>query len=228
MYASGAAESLVGAALCSSPAARRAVFLVSKVLPQHAGRTALPRACRASLKRLGTDTLDLYLLHWRGSVPLAETVEAMEHLVRDGLVGAWGVSNFDVDDLSDLQDAGGTACATNQILYNLARRGPEFALLPAMAASNMPCMAYSPVEQGRLPQSGALAEVAGRHHVAPLQIALAWLLRRPDIIAIPKAGTVAHVEQNRQAADLLLSAAELARLDAQFAPPTRRRALEML
>jgi diketogulonate reductase-like aldo/keto reductase len=227
-YANGAAESLVGEALCSSPESRRALFLVSKVLPRNAGRTALPRACRASLKRLNTDVIDLNLLHWPGSVPLAETVEAMERAVGDGLIRAWGVSNFDLDDLAELAQAGGANCATNQILYNLVRRAPEFALLPAMRASHMPCMAYSPVEQARLPQSGALAEVASRHTAAPYQIALAWLLRRDDLIAIPKAGTVAHVEQNRAAAEILLSPEDLALLDTQFPPPTGRRSLEML
>jgi diketogulonate reductase-like aldo/keto reductase len=228
MYGNGASETLIAEALLRDLARRRELFVVSKVLPQNAGRAALPGACRASLKRLGTDYLDLYLLHWRGNVPLAETVEAMHGLVRQGLIRHWGVSNFDLDDLDDLAAAGGDDCAANQILYNPSRRGPEFALLPAMASRFMPAMAYSPIEQGRLKQTAPLAKVAERHCATPFQIALAWVLRRPAIIAIPKAANIAHVEQNRQAAEIMLSAADCAELEAAFPPPKHKRALEML
>jgi diketogulonate reductase-like aldo/keto reductase len=228
MYGDGASETLVGQALLTDPVRRRDLFVVSKVLPQNAGRTVLPRACRASLKRLGTDHLDLYLLHWRGSVPLAETVEAMHGLHRQGLIRYWGVSNFDIDDLQELAAAGGKDCATNQILYNPGRRGPEYALLPEMTARGMPAMAYSPIEQGRLKQTGALTEVAARHGATAFQIALAWVLRRPGLIAIPKAGDVAHVEQNRRSAEIELTEADCAMLDRAYPPPQRKRALEML
>jgi diketogulonate reductase-like aldo/keto reductase len=227
-YGKGASETLIGEALLGDPGRRRGLFIVSKVLPQHAGRAGLPRACRASLKRLGTDYLDLYLLHWRGNVPLAETVEAMHALARQGMIRHWGVSNFDLSDLVDLAAASGQDCAANQILYNPTRRGPEFALLPAMAARAMPAIAYSPIEQGRLPQTGPLARVAARHGVTPFQLALAWVLRRPGIIAIPKAADAAHVEDNRRAADLTLAPEDLAELDAAFPPPQRKPALEML
>ena len=176
MYGDGATESFLGDAL---QGLRAKVFLVSKAYPQNAGRARLRRACEGSLRRLKAERLDLYLLHWRGSVPLAETVDAMEALLHEGLIGAWGVSNFDADDLEDLFDAGGDGCATDQILLNLTRRGPEFDLLPFMDKLSMPAMAYSPVEQGRLAGHPALGAVAERHGVTGLQVALAWLLRRP-------------------------------------------------
>lgn len=225
MYGEGATESFLGEALAGL---RERVFLVSKAYPQNAGRARLRRACEGSLRRLRTDRLDLYLLHWRGGVPLAETVEAMEALREDGLIRAWGVSNFDADDIEDLLDAGGDACATDQVLYNPARRGPEFDLLPLLDKLAMPAMAYSPVEQGRLSGHPALAEVAARHGATDLQVALAWLLRRPNLIAIPKAGTVAHVAENRAAADLALTADDVADLDRAFPPPHRKVPLEML
>jgi diketogulonate reductase-like aldo/keto reductase len=172
--------------------------------------------------------LDLYLLHWRGRVPLDETVEAMEALRAAGKIRHWGVSNLDVADMEELVAAGGTRCATNQVLYNLTRRGPEFDLLPWMRERSMPAMAYSPIEEGRLADEPRLADVAARHGVEPAQIALAWALRGGDVIAIPKAGTVAHVEQNRRALDLVLTDGDLADLDAAFPPPRRKVELEMI
>ncbi|WP_018260225.1 aldo/keto reductase [Methylobacterium sp. WSM2598] len=225
MYGEGETETFLGEALAGL---RRRVFLVSKVYPHNAGRARLPRACEASLRRLRTDHLDLYLLHWRGDVPLGETVEALEALVRAGKIRAWGVSNFDTEDLDDLAEAGGAACAVNQILYNVTRRGPEFDLLPAMDARGIAAMAYSPVEQGRLPGDGALAAVAARHGATPYQVALAFTLRRPGVMAIPKAGRLAHVQENARAADLALDAEDLAALDAAFPPPRRKTPLAML
>lgn len=224
MYGDGASEELIGEALAGR---RDAAFLVSKALPNHAGRASLERACAASLKRLRTDRLDLYLLHWRGSVPLAETVAGMETLQARGMIRHWGVSNFDVDDMEELWAAGGAACATNQVLYNLSRRGPEFDLLPWMASRGVPAMAYSPIEQGRL-KPAALAPIAAKHAVEPWAVALAWALRAGDVITIPKAGQIAHVEANARAAGLTLDADDLAALDAAFPPPRRKRALEMI
>ena len=225
MYGDGATETFLGEALTGL---RDRVILVSKAYPQNAGRARLRQACQGSLRRLKTECLDLYLLHWRGSVPLAETVDAMEALRDEGLIGAWGVSNFDSDDVEDLIDAGGDGCAANQILFNLTRRGPEFDLLPFLDKLSMPAMAYSPVEQGRLIGHPALEAVAARHGATGLQVALAWLLRRPDTLVIPKAGTVAHVEENRGAVDLRLTDADLADLERAFPAPTRKAPLEML
>jgi diketogulonate reductase-like aldo/keto reductase len=225
MYGEGAAEELVAEAVSGL---RDRVFLVSKAYPQNASRARLPRACEASLKRLAVERLDLYLLHWRGSVPLAETAEAMERLVEAGKIARWGVSNLDTDDMQDLVAAGGEGCATNQILYNLSRRGPEFELLPWLRQRCVPVMAYSPVEQGRLVGHSALRSIADRKGVTPAQVALAWLLRQPDVIAIPKAGSVAHVRDNRAAADLALDDEDLAALDRVFPKPSHSGPLEML
>jgi diketogulonate reductase-like aldo/keto reductase len=225
MYGDGGAERLIGEALRSM---RDQLFIVSKVYPQNAGGHALRRACENSLKRLSTDRIDLYLLHWRGNVPLKATVEGMAALRREGKIGAWGVSNFDADDMDELFAAGGADCATNQILYNLLRRGAEFDLLPEMAKRKIPAMAYSPIEQGRLPGAGALLDIAKRHRATTFQIALAWLLRKPDIIVIPKAATIEHVSANRAALDIALDKADLAALDQAFAPPRRKTPLAML
>ena len=225
MYGDGGAESLLGDALAGL---RDQVFLVSKACPQNASRVRLARACEASLRRLKTDRLDLYLLHWRGSTPLAETVEAMQALEAEGKIRHWGVSNFDVDDLEDLLEAGGGDCATDQVLYNPARRGIEYDLAPWMAARRMPVMAYTPLEPTRLLRSRGLADVAAARGVTPLQVALAWVLRLPDVIAIPKASSVEHVRENRQALELTLTAAELDRLDQAFLPPKGKASLEML
>ena len=225
MYGDGAAESLLGEALAGI---RDQVFLVSKVYPQNAGRGRIERACEASLQRLKTDHLDLYLLHWRGSVPLAETIEGMEALVRAGKIRRWGVSNFDHGDMDQLFRAGGEACATNQVLYNVTERGAEFDLMPQLRQRHIPTMAYSPIGQGDLPTSGALSAVARRHDATPFQVALAWVLRDPLVIAIPKAGDAAHVADNRRALDLVLSAEDLAAIDAEFPPPSRKTRLAML
>jgi diketogulonate reductase-like aldo/keto reductase len=225
MYGDGATESFLGEALAG---VREQVALVSKVYPQNAGGARLQRACEASLRRLRTDRLELYLLHWRGSTPLSETVDGMEALKRAGKIRAWGVSNLDLADMDSLAAAGGDACATDQILYNVTRRGPEFDLIPRLAARGMPVTAYSPVEQGRLPRGGALQEVGARHGATPHQVALAWAIRSATVLAIPKAGDPAHVRQNRAALDLELAAEDLAALDAEFPPPTRPARLEML
>jgi diketogulonate reductase-like aldo/keto reductase len=225
MYGDGATEALLGEALVG---VRDQVFLVSKVYPQNAGRGRIERACEASLRRLRTDHLDLYLLHWRGSVPLAETVEGMEALVHTGKIRRWGVSNFDCGDMDELLNAGGQACATDQILYNVTERGAEFELLPALKRLGVPTMAYSPVMQGRLPNSAVLSAVAARHGTTPFQVALAWVLREPGVIAIPKAGDQDHLEQNRRAAGLTLTVDDLAEIDAHFPPPARKTRLAML
>lgn len=225
MYADGESERLVGEAIQGK---RDQVFLVSKAYPQNASHDRLPRACEASLERLGTDRLDLYLLHWRGNVPLGETVEAMERLVDAGKIHRWGVSNLDTDDMEELVASGGEACATDQILYNLTRRGPEHDLLPWLAEHAIPTMAYSPVEQGRLAGHAGLCSLADELGATPAQLALAWLLARDNVIAIPKAGRVAHVRDNRAAADLTLDAATLDRLDKLFPRPKGRVPLEML
>ncbi|WP_394659287.1 aldo/keto reductase [uncultured Novosphingobium sp.] len=225
MYGEGASEKLIGEAIAGR---RDDLFLVSKAYPQNASPSRLPRSCEASLKRLGTDRLDLYLLHWRGNVPLAETVEAMDALQRAGKIRHWGVSNLDTDDMEELVEAGGSACVTDQILYNLTRRGPERDLLPWLAGQGTTAMAYSPVEQGRLIGNRKLAALASDMGATAAQLALAWTLRQPGLIAIPKTATADHVRENRAAADLVLTPDILARLDAAFPAPTERRPLEML
>lgn len=226
MYASGGAERVVAEAIRDR---REEVFLVSKVLPSNASRKGTVAACEASLRRLGTDRLDLYLLHWRGGVPLAETVAGMEELIRAGKIRHWGVSNLDTDDMEELHALkGGAACATNQVLYNLTRRGIEWDLLPWCRENAMPIMAYSPIEQGRLLRHAALKEVATRHGATPAQVALAWVMRDPLVIAIPKAGDPEHVRENRAALDLRLTDHDLAALDLAFPPPSRKQPLELL
>jgi diketogulonate reductase-like aldo/keto reductase len=226
MYGDGATESLLGEALAGL---RERVFLVSKVYPHNASRRGAQAACEQSLKRLKTDRLDLYLLHWRGSVPLEETVEGFEALRRAGKIRHWGVSNFDTDDMEELISVpGGDACATNQILYNVARRGPEFDLLPWLAERNMPAMAYSPVDHARLPKRSPLNEIADARGVSMFQVALAWALQQPGVFAIPKAGRIEHVRDNYRALELQLGADELATIDAYFRPPRSKRSLEML
>ncbi|WP_081799222.1 aldo/keto reductase [Novosphingobium resinovorum] len=225
MYADGEAERLVGEAIAGR---RDEVFLVSKAYPQNASRARLRQACEASCQRLRTDHLDLYLLHWRGSVPLAETVEAMEALVASGLIARWGVSNLDTDDMVELEQVGGSACMTDQILYNLARRGPEFDLIPWLGRRSIPVMAYSPVEQGRLLGHEVLGRIASEHGVSAAQVALAWLLRRPGVLAIPKAASLAHVRDNRAAMDLVLTEDAIALLERHFPAPTKRQPLEMI
>jgi len=227
MYADGGAEAVVGEAIAGR---RDQVFLVSKVYPHNASLRGTPAACERSLRRLNTDVIDLYLLHWRGDVPLAETVAALEALRYSGKIRHWGVSNFDLDDMQALLAVpGGGHCAVNQVLYNPEHRGIEFDLLPWLAAKAIPLMAYSPVGQGgRLLRAPALRAVAARHAVSPAQIALAWGLRQPGLISIPKASHPAHVRENAAALDLALTGQDLAELDATFPPPTRKRALAML
>lgn len=225
MYGDGGAEKIVGEALRGR---RDEVFLVSKAYPHHGSEEGLARACERSLKRLGTDRLDLYLLHWRGSVPLEETLAGFAALREQGKILRWGVSNFDVEDMDELWSlAGGEGCATDQVLYNIEERGPDYDLLPALERRRVPLMAYSPLGQGSVPDH-ALAEIAARHEASPHQIALAFCLRRPDVIAIPKAGRAAHLRAIRAAADIRLDEADLARLDALFPPPDRKRPLAMI
>jgi diketogulonate reductase-like aldo/keto reductase len=226
MYGDGGAELAVAEAVKGR---RDEVFIVSKVLPQNSSRMGTIAACERSLKRLNTGHLDLYLLHWRGAYPLRETVAGFQALARDGLITAWGVSNFDVADMEELAALpGGGEAATNQVLYNLARRGIEADLLPWCRERGMPIMAYSPVDQGRILRNRALASIAARHGASPAQIALAWLLGQKDLMVIPKATDLQHVRENRAALDIALSKADLAELDRAFPPPRRSRPLEML
>jgi diketogulonate reductase-like aldo/keto reductase len=227
MYGDGAAEKLVGEAIAGR---RDQVFLVSKVLPQHATREGTLAACERSLKRLATDQIDLYLLHWRGRIPLAETIDAFEILMADGRIRYWGVSNFDVNDMEDLAATrGGDAVATDQVLYNLTRRGIEFDLLPWCRKFDLPIMAYSPIEQGRLLNHPGLREIADRHPgTTEAQVALAWVLRLDNVCAIPRTGSPVHVRENRAALDIRLTAQDLADLDRWFPPPTSKKPLEMI
>ena len=226
MYASGGAEEVTGEAIAGR---RDEVFLVSKVLPQHAGYDDCLLACERSLARLDTDRLDLYLLHWRGGVRLEETLEAFDRLVEEGRIGAWGVSNFDADDMAQLLELpGGDAVATDQVLYNLTRRWPETGLLQGCRELEIPLMAYSPIEQGRLLRHPALLSVAERHGATAGQVALAWLLEHDDVIVIPKAATLEHVRDNRQALALELTPDDLTSLDESFPPPRGRAPMEML
>lgn len=225
MYAGGGSEEVVREAIGGR---RDEVFLVSKVLPSNASRAGVARACEQSLRRLGTDRLDLYLLHWRGGVPLAETVAAFETLKDQGKILGWGVSNFDMDDMEELASApGGKSVETNQVLYNLASRGIDYDLLPQSAKDGIPVMAYSPVGQGALTRDRRLAAIGERHGATAAQIALAWTMRHPNVISIPKAAGLGHVRENRAALDIRLTEADLAELDAAFPPPRRKRPLDM-
>lgn len=227
MYGDGASEELVGEAIAGR---RDGLFLVTKVLPSNASRAGTLEACERSLKRLRVERIDLYLLHWRGGVPLSETVEAFETLRNVGKIARWGVSNFDVDDLEELGEVADlNGCATNQVLYNPEHRGIEFDLLPWQHTRRMPVMAYSPVGHGsRLLASPALTAVARRHDATPAQVALAWALREGGVIAIPKAGTTAHAVENAAAAALTLTAQDVTDIDAAFPPPRRKQPLAML
>jgi diketogulonate reductase-like aldo/keto reductase len=227
MYGEGGSEQVVARAIADL---REKVFLVSKVYPHNATRAGTVAACERSLARLNTDRLDLYLLHWRGGVPLAEFVEAAERLKRDGKILRWGVSNFDVDDMEELAALpAGEMCCANQVLYNPEARGIEFDLIPWCQQRGVPVMAYSPLGQGgRLLRNAALKRVADRHGVAPASIAIAWSLRLPGMISIPKAATEAHVRANAAAAALELGEADIAELDAAFPPPRRKQALGMI
>jgi diketogulonate reductase-like aldo/keto reductase len=226
MYADGKSEEVVAEAIAGK---RDRVFLVTKVLPSNAARKAVVQAGERSLKRLKTDRIDLYLLHWRGRYPLKDTLAGFQTLQRDGLIKAWGVSNFDVGDMEELAAlSGGAAVATNQVLYNLARRGVEADLVPWCRERGIPIMAYSPVEQGRILRDRTLARVAERNDATPAQVALAWLLRQDDMMVIPKATSLDHVRENRAALDLQLGEADLAELARAFPPPRGARPLEVL
>jgi len=226
MYGEGLAESIVGEALAGR---RDQAFLVSKVYPHNASRSGAVAACERSLKRLRTDRIDLYLLHWRGGVPLRETLEAFEELRAAGKIRHYGVSNLDLDDMQELvAQPGGEAVATNQLLYNLTRRGIEFDLLPWLRARRMPVMAYSPIEQARLLASRKLQAFARDAGMSPAQAALAWLLAQDDVIAIPKTASPVRLRENAGALEHALSVQQLAELDRLFPPPTRAQPLEML
>jgi diketogulonate reductase-like aldo/keto reductase len=226
MYAEGGAEEIVGHAIVDH---RDEVFLVSKVYPWNASRAGTIEACERSLERMKTDRIDLYLLHWRGDHPLAETVAAFERLKADGKIGAWGVSNFDVDDMEELLAVpDGKNVATNQVLYNLGRRGIEFDLLPWCQQRGIPIMAYSPIEQGRLAHHPDLIHLAKAYQATPAQIALAYVLGQPGVIAIPKTANAERVRENREAASIRLSAADHALLDKAFPPPKKKKPLEMI
>jgi diketogulonate reductase-like aldo/keto reductase len=226
MYGSGVAEEIVAEAM---PGRRDELFIVSKVLPSNASQKGTIEACERSLKRLKTDRIDLYLLHWRGSHPFAETLAGFERLQRDGKIRHHGVSNFDRSDMEEwARLGGGNAVASNQILYNLNRRGPEFDLIPWCRERNISIMAYSPIEQGRMLGHKALAEVGARHNATPAQVALAWLLRQDGMIVIPKASQPDHVRENLGALDLKLTEQDLADLDRAFPPPKGRTSLGML
>ncbi len=226
MYGEGGAEEVVGKAIAGR---RDTVFIVSKVYPHNATRRGTIAACERSLKRLGTDRIDLYLLHWRGEVPLAETLDAFVALQRSGKIRHYGVSNFDLGDMEEwLRLAGGAATATDQVLYNLGRRGIEWELLPWLRRHGIPIMAYSPLEQGRLLRKRALATIARRRGATPAQVALAWLIRQKGVVAIPKAGRADHVRENHGALALELAPDDLAELGAAFPPPREAEPLAML
>jgi diketogulonate reductase-like aldo/keto reductase len=232
MYGEGGAEEVVGAALAealrSGGLSRDDLFIVSKVYPQNASARGTAAACERSLARLGLDRLDGYLLHWRGSVALQETVDAFEALRARGRIRHWGVSNFDHDDMSELLGtAGGDRCATNQIYYSLGARGPGFDLVPWQQAHGIATMAYSPIDQGSLARNARLAAIARRRGAAPAQIALAWLTGQPGVMAIPKAASELHLRENLESQHITLSAADRAELDAAFPPPKRKTPLAM-
>ena len=233
MYGEGGAEEVVGQAVAEAlrdgEVRRDEIFIVSKVYPHNASRSGTPAACERSLQRLGLDRIDLYLLHWRGPHPLAETCEALQALVEQGRIGRWGVSNFDLDDLRELVRLPQAAqCATDQVYFSLGERGAGFALLPWLRERGLPMMAYSPIDQGALAESAALQGIAARHGATPAQIALAWVLAQPGVVAIPKSVREDRLRENLAAAALRLSDADLAELDRLFPPPRRKAPLAML
>lgn len=226
MYGRGRSEQLVGKAIRGI---RQQAFLISKVLPQHANREGTKAACEASLKRLDTDYLDLYLLHWEGPYPIRETIDGMLELQQEGKIRYWGVSNMDVDMMEEffaLQ--GGESCAADEVLYNLTRRGIEFDLLPWCEAHQVPLIAYSPVEQGRLLGHPVLQKIAHKHGATPVQVALAWVLRRPGVLAIPKASTAKHVRENFGSLSVELTKQDLSQIDEVFPAPRRKHMLEVI
>lgn len=226
MYGEGLSESLIGEAIAGR---RDEVFLISKVYPHNASRRGIAAACERSLRRLGTDRLDLYLLHWRGDVPFEETLEGLQTLQREGKIRQYGVSNLDLSDMEEWWDTpGGDQTAVNQLLYNLSRRGIEWDLLPWLRERHVPVMAYSPIEQARLVRHPKLVRFAQESGMTPAQVALAWLLANDDIIAIPKTGHRDRLRENIGALSHTLTAEQLATLDSLFPPPKGPRALEML
>jgi diketogulonate reductase-like aldo/keto reductase len=225
MYGEGGAEEMLAEALVGR---RDEIFLVSKVYPHNASRKGVVAACERSLARLKTDRLDLYLLHWRGSVPLAETVEGFETLKKSGKIRQWGVSNLDASDMNELAGVpNGKNCASNQVLYHLDSRGIEWALLPQCQKAEIMVMAYSPLGQGPLLRKSALKKVAGKHGADPAAVALAWVLRHPGVITIPKAVKPDHVRANLKALEMKLDAEDFKALDAAFPPPKRAAPLDM-
>jgi len=230
MYGEGGAEEVVGAALNDAIRAgdvrRDDLIVVSKVYPHNASRDGTHAACDRSRRRLGLDHIDVYLLHWRGQYPLAETVEAMQALTGAGAIRRWGVSNFDVDDMEELVGIS-EECALNQVWYSLGERDPEFALLPWLRARKMPLMAYSPIDQGRASQESVLKRIADEHGLTAVQVALACLLAQQDVIAIPKATGAVHLRENLAAVDVTLSPAELQTIEQRFPRPVRKVPLAM-
>jgi len=232
MYGSGRAEDLVGEAL--APIDRQQIYLISKVLPENASRQRMTASLDASLRRLRTDYLDLYLYHWRGNVPLAETVAELQRLQQTGKIRAWGVSNFDIADLKELwQLPGGDQAVANEDLYHLGSRGLDYAVLPWQRAHQLPLIAYSPIAQGdawghHLTTNETVKTIAAQHHVSVYQILLAWVIHQPQVLAIPQTSSVAHMTQNIAAADLTLSPDELAQLDQAFPAPTTKQPLDVL
>jgi len=231
MYGEGGAESLLGQALAPAlrgKLSREQLFVVSKVYPHNASARGVLAACERSLRRLQLEHIDLYLLHWRGNVPLHETVAGFEQLQQRGLIRHWGVSNFDREHLLDLVDVpGGAACSANQVWYSLSRRGVEFDLLPWQRSRQMPLMAYSPIDQGALLAAAPLRELARQRGVSPAQVALAWLLHQPGVMVLPKSAHAQHLQQNWDAAQLKLDAGELAWLDQAFPPPRAKQPLDV-
>jgi diketogulonate reductase-like aldo/keto reductase len=228
MYGQGGAEEVVGEAIADQ---RERVFVVTKVYPHNASRNELPKACDSSLKRLKIDSIDLYLLHWRGEIPLGETVTAFEKLRGQGKIRRWGVSNFDVDDMEELfgLDRRASHCSTNQVLYNLEERAIESGVLPWCRDRHIPIMAYAPVGHGRgLLENRELKQIAQNHNATPAQIALAWLLQQPDVITIPKASSQEHVRENAASMEKVLTESELVELERAFPPPKSKQPLPML
>jgi len=226
MYGDGRAEELVGEAIIGR---RYKVFIISKVLPSNASYQGTKRACEQSLKRLNTDNLDLYLLHWRGRYSLEDTVKAMVELQKEGKIKQWGVSNLDVDDMEELfRVSNGNSCTANEVLYNLSRRGVEYDLIPWCRKKGIPVIAYSPIEQGRILSNKTIIDISYKHKATPAQIALTWVLNNPSVLAIPKAGTLEHVEENFKSLSIKLDEDDFRLLDQAFPPPTRKMELEML
>ena len=226
MYGNGRSEELVGEAIAGR---RDKVFLVSKVLPSNASRQGTQKACERSLKRMKTDVIDLYLLHWQGGYSFEDTIAGMMDLKQQGKIRHWGVSNMDVPEMREIFSVRkGDSCAVNQILYNLSRRGVEYDLLPWCREHSLPVMAYSPIEQSRILRDRTLVSIAKKQNATPAQVALSWVLRSPGIIAIPKSGRIAHTKENAASIDLTLAPDDIALLDEAFRAPTRKMPLEML